>query len=155
MDFRPIVAGDIRYIEAKSHLLELARESTDTLTQVHTQLERLLRELRHEETGCALQTSQERQKIDQRIANFAYEKSAAWQEISARHWDSLRQSELLSIAQVLGNKLGIEVDREAKRRKSVLVKWFDENLMRLRPLFDYIDVDYAPLSPSETRPSFL
>jgi hypothetical protein len=39
----------------------------------------------------------------------------------------LNQTELLSIAQVLGWMLDIRVDREAKRRKEVLVKWFDEH----------------------------
>jgi hypothetical protein len=140
--------GDPRYCEGKAHVFHLLQESAGLLPQVHSHLDRFVRELRQEEIGCSVQTTQERYKIDQRIANFAYEKSTAWEEIRKRSWDRLTQAELLSIAQLLGNKLGVQIDREAKRRKRVLVKWFEEHLGDLRPLFDRINLDFEVTVPS-------
>jgi hypothetical protein len=139
---------DTRYPEAKGHVIDLIQESSDLAFKVQSHLDRFLRELRQEEIGCSLQTTQERRKIEQRVANFVYEQSRAWHEISKKNWDQLTQAELLSIAQLLGNKLGLPIDREAKRRKRVLVKWFDEHLADLQPLFERIDLEYEPSPPS-------
>ena len=44
----------------------------------------------------------------------------------------------MSIAEVLGHMLHIRVDREAKRRKEVLIKWFEENIEAIHPMLDKI-----------------
>jgi hypothetical protein len=40
---------------------------------------------------------------------------------------------LLSLAQVIAQHLHIRLDREAFRRKRVLLKWYDENWARVEP----------------------
>ena len=90
--------------------------------------------------SCSIQTTHERLRIDDRIRNFEYEESEAWAELRKRGWDQLRQAELLSIALLLSMKLKVPIDREAKRRKNVLVKWFDENLAELRMKMDYVSL---------------
>ena len=92
--------------------------------------------------SCSPQTAHERIRIDHRIRNFDYERSEAWEELRRRGWDQLSQTELLSLALVLSRKLNIGIDREAKRRKSILVKWFDENLVELRAKMDCISLLY-------------
>lgn len=86
----------------------------------------------------APQAAAERNRIDERIKDFDYERSTAWFELQRRGWDRLNQAELLRIAQILGTKTGISIDREAKRRKGVLVKWFDENMDLLGPKMGFI-----------------
>jgi len=59
--------------------------------------------------------------------------SRAWTAL-VQHFGSTRsQKELLVIALVVSEASGVQLDREAKRRKAVLVNWFDENLDRLLP----------------------
>jgi hypothetical protein len=134
---------DARYLQATLHLSRITETSPEVSQQVQADLHRFIGELRQEEQVCTTSTMHERHKIDQRIANFAYEKSIAWAEIRRRHWDQLTQAELLSVAQLLGWKAGIPLDREAKRRKRILVKWFDENLGALRPYIDCVRLDFA------------
>jgi hypothetical protein len=144
--------ADSRYLHAMLHLSKIAEMAPDVSQKIQADLNRFVAELRREEQENAAHTMHERSKIDQRIANFAYEKSGAWSEIKRRHWDQLTQAELLSVAQLLGWKLGIALDREAKRRKRVLVKWFDENLRELRPYIDAIHLDFADEEPPGVDP---
>lgn len=79
----------------------------------------------------------ERKRVDARLNGFVYKNSAAWQVITEKYGDNLNQAELLSLAEVIAAQLNLKVDREAKRRKEVLVKWYDEHLpeiMNLLPL---------------------
>jgi hypothetical protein len=83
---------------------------------------------------------------------FDASQSIAWREIRTRFGDSLVQTELLSLAQVICSEIGIQVDREAKRRKEVLIKWFDENYSAIRGILSKIemeDVNGRPLTPRE------
>ena len=42
--------------------------------------------------------------------------------------------ELLSVAQIISRKTSLQLNRECKRRKIVLLKWFDENWDRISPI---------------------
>lgn len=69
---------------------------------------------------------------------FVYKNSAAWKVITEKYGDNLNQAELLSLAEVIAEQLGLKVDREAKRRKEVLVKWYDEHLSEIMCLLPRI-----------------
>jgi hypothetical protein len=71
--------------------------------------------------------AQERKRIIARLGTFCGKTSKAWEGITKRFGDHLNHTELLSIAQVVGWLIGINVDREAKRRKEILIKWFDDH----------------------------
>jgi hypothetical protein len=49
--------------------------------------------------------------------------------------------ELRSLAEVVGAEIGVKVDREAKRRKEVLIKWFDENYALMGPILARIQME--------------
>ena len=97
--------------------------------------------------------SPSRTALEERLRDFVYKESAAWREISMRYGDELTQSELLCIAKVIGTNLGIIVDREAKRRKNVLIKWFDENLEVILPFFERIRLIGSDGCPIARRPT--
>jgi hypothetical protein len=50
----------------------------------------------------------------------------------------LKQEELVSIAELIAKRLDIRLDRDARRRKIVMVKWFDENWTAVEPLLSAI-----------------
>ena len=86
------------------------------------------------------QNESERKKIDERLRGFSLNESKAWKAICEKFGPNLNQSELLSIAEVLCSEVNhtqrntpLKVDREAKRRKEVLIKWFDENYPDIQP----------------------
>lgn len=134
------LGADRRYLSSKCALLDLIRTNHAAASAISHHLNRFLLSMCHEQPYSVIATTNERQKIDERIRNFDYEKSNAWMELARRGWDQLSQAELLSIAQIFGKKFTIPIDREAKRRKSVLVKWFEENLNALRPHLDNIEL---------------
>jgi hypothetical protein len=95
--------------------------------------------------------NQERSRVVARLTNFHSKSSSAWAEITKRFGSSLNQTELLSIAEVIGWKLGIRVDREAKRRKEVLVKWFEEHWAEIADIVSTIRLEDShgnPIGPS-------
>jgi hypothetical protein len=46
--------------------------------------------------------------------------------------------ELVSIGLLVADRLNITLDRDARRRKIVLLKWFDENWPLIEPLLPEI-----------------
>lgn len=90
----------------------------------------------------------ERKRVDARLNGFVYKESRAWHEITRHYGDGLNQAELLSLAEVLASQIGIKVDREAKRRKEVLIKWYDENIdtiVDIMPRIKLEDKDGKPV----------
>lgn len=53
----------------------------------------------------------------------------------------IKQNELLSIAQIISEKTSVKLDREATRRKSVLLKWFDDNWDQILPTLQFVRLD--------------
>ena len=80
----------------------------------------------------------ERQRINQRLNGFNAKDNEPWKEITQRFGANIKQPELLSIANVLSQSANVKLDRDAKRRKKVLIKWFAENWEAIKPFLDYI-----------------
>jgi hypothetical protein len=143
-------SAEERYQTAKSEVLEMVALNPGIAHSLTRHLLDYIVQLEQDDVYAIQHTLNERLKIDQRIRNFDMKHSPAWHELKRRGWDRLSQAELLSIAQLLGKKLSIHVDREAKRRKNVLVKWFEENLSRLSPLLDCIQLVFEEVSPNDS-----
>ena len=84
------------------------------------------------------QTEIEREKVEKRLNGFCSKNSKAWETIMKYFGENLNQMELNSIAEVLSDLLSINLDREAKRRREVLIKWFDENFEKIEPYLKLI-----------------
>jgi hypothetical protein len=82
--------------------------------------------------------SEEVERVQQRVDGFNYHKSVPWKSLVTLYGPRIRQDELVSIAEVIAHKSGIRLDRDARRRKSVMVKWFEENWQVIEPLLSSI-----------------
>jgi hypothetical protein len=80
----------------------------------------------------------EKQRIASRLSGFNPKETPVWQEITRRFGPNVKQRELVSIASVLAQGANVRLDRDAKRRKSVLIKWFQENWANVSPFLDYV-----------------
>jgi hypothetical protein len=94
----------------------------------------------------AVASNPEKQRIADRLYGFDHRDNDVWKAISQKFGTNIKQQELLSIASVLAERAGIRLDRDAKRRKSVLVKWFDENWAAVSPYLDYVVLQPNPAS---------
>jgi hypothetical protein len=84
------------------------------------------------------EVSKEKERISSRMAGFNPKDNDVWRKITERFGPNIKQPELLSIAQVLSSSCNVKLDRDAKRRKSVLIKWFEENWGTISPFLDYV-----------------
>ena len=73
------------------------------------------------------QNNEELNRVHQRVKGFDINKSIAWNALTHTFGDKLTHEELTSIAELISKTANIKLDRDAKRRKIVLIKWFEEH----------------------------
>jgi hypothetical protein len=84
------------------------------------------------------ESNPEKKRIASRLSGFAPRQTPIWREITRRFGDNIKQPELVSIAAVLAHNSHIKLDRDAKRRKCCLIKWFEENWAGIAPYLDCV-----------------
>jgi hypothetical protein len=80
----------------------------------------------------------EKHRIANRLQGFNPKDNQVWSVLAQKFGSNIKQPELLSIAAVLSKNANVPLDRDAKRRKSVLLKWFEENWNAVYPFLDYV-----------------
>jgi hypothetical protein len=88
-------------------------------------------------------SSKEKDRIANRLSGFNSKDNTVWKAITQRFGSNIKQPELLSMAQVLASHANIKLDRDAKRRKSVLIKWFEENWLSIEPYLQFVVLEDA------------
>lgn len=89
--------------------------------------------------------SAEVERVENRLSGFDYKESPAWYAIREQFTSDVKQVHLRRIAEHIAQKLQINLDRDAKRRKTVLLKWFDENWKVIKDvIYDYTVVSDIP-----------
>jgi hypothetical protein len=91
-------------------------------------------------TSSAL-LSEERERVLRRVDGFNWRESPAWTNLLALYGPRLSQDELVSIADLVAGGLQIKLDRDARRRKPVMLKWFDEHWEQIQPMLSLIVLD--------------
>jgi hypothetical protein len=81
----------------------------------------------------ALGITTEAIRVASRLGRFEWKTSHVWAEIKDHFGRSISLADLKDLTKYLGEDAGLAPDRDAKRRKSVLVKWLDENWSHLSP----------------------
>jgi hypothetical protein len=66
--------------------------------------------------------------VEEKRRGFDAYSSRAWTCLTNKYGPRISQEKLLSLAQVAAFELRLGLPREWKRRKEMLVRWFDENL---------------------------
>ena len=142
-----VMSSNNRLEESLAKIIALRQLHPEVVSDVKQNLIRLIYRLQNIEFDLDKQTTIERLKLLKRIQNrnSDVKSSAAFKKIQKLGWDKLNQKELRSIAQVLSKKSGISLDREAKRRREILLTWFDENYDQISEHMDRIVLEYDPL----------
>lgn len=83
-----------------------------------------------------LQAEFEAKFVQEKLADFEPTNCDAWIKLTGRFGPKISQEELLSLAEVVSHQLGIELFREYKRRKNMLIKWFDEHVDEVWPYIE-------------------
>lgn len=69
---------------------------------------------------------------------FDYKDTAAYRMLADKFGSSVRQQDLVQIACCLSKKIGVKVERDAKRRKDLLIRWFQENIEKVSALLPMV-----------------
>ena len=77
--------------------------------------------------------SSEIERINSQLAGFDWKKSRAWSNLTIILGGEATLTTLRYIAQDLSLRTNVKIGRDEKRRKCVLVKWFDDNWEKLVP----------------------
>lgn len=85
----------------------------------------------------------EKARIETRLNGFSPQGSPAWKGLTSLYGKSISQTFLVQLACQISLKLNIPLDRDAKRRKKVLIKWFDEHWIEVLPLLPIIKTQLA------------
>jgi hypothetical protein len=85
--------------------------------------------------------SSEIQRIQRRIEGFDWQESGIWAFLCWLFGPKLSQDELVSLGGLVARTLGIQLDRDARRRKSVMIKWFEEHWIEIQPLLWFVRLD--------------
>ena len=94
------------------------------------------------------QNNNSKQLIKVLLQNWRPEESQSYQFFN-NQFPRLNKDILLSIAKILKEHFGLDLNREAYRNKNVLYKWFDDHFEKFRPILEtkicITDADYKPL----------
>lgn len=85
----------------------------------------------------------EKARISERLKDFNPRETDAWKKITQKFGPNIKQPELISIANLLASQAKIKLDRDAKRRKSVLIKWFQEHWDEISCYIDFVVLEDA------------
>ena len=91
---------------------------------------------KHRDKKGNLQYLFEEKFIAEKKKDFDPYLSDAWKQLTIRYGPKISHGLLLSMAEVVSHHLQIELFREYKRRKEMLIKWFDEQLDIIIPFLD-------------------
>ena len=89
--------------------------------------------------------TKEKKKISYRLNGFHQHQSPVWKAICQKFGEKIKQQQLYEIAVIIASHQNLILDRDAKRRKGVLIKWFDENsksVLECLPYIDFMDQDH-------------
>jgi hypothetical protein len=95
----------------------------------------------HQTIPKNISLSVERERVKRRMDGFNWKQSMVWAHLNHLYGPKLSQDELVSIGELIAQTLQIKLDRDARRRKPVMIKWFEENWISIQPLLFHVVLD--------------
>lgn len=92
----------------------------------------------------------EKMRLKTRLTGFNYQDSVSWIAICRHFGSQPSHEELKSVAELIAKTANIRLDRDAKRRKVVMMKWFEEHWDVASYLLRFITLEEE--SDGETLP---
>lgn len=82
------------------------------------------------------QLQYEKALLKEKLGGFDPKSSIAWTKLTDRYGPKISLDEMLSLAQAVSSVLNVPLTREYKRRKDMLIKWFDEHFDVIWPFIE-------------------
>jgi hypothetical protein len=88
---------------------------------------------RVQSSSISSQAKYEKQWLSEEMKGFSPLDSEAWKILTDLYGPKISKEEIVSLGQVAAVELRIDLVREYKRRKETMIKWFQNNITRVRP----------------------
>jgi hypothetical protein len=134
---------DERFAAACECLTRIQSQRPDIGTKIQKEVARLLETLNEGSTGASEGQQQERHILEERLRGFVMEASRSYLFFQSRGWENCPFDNLKSIAEVFSRAANVPMDRDAKRRKPVLFRWFEDHWDELRPFAERLEIEWA------------
>ncbi|OHS97112.1 hypothetical protein TRFO_09685 [Tritrichomonas foetus] len=82
----------------------------------------------------------EKEIADLRLGEFNIEESVGMKFIKSITDKEITRQALVSLATIFSILSGIVVNRDLKRRRELLIKWFDINAEKLEPFKEFVSI---------------
>jgi hypothetical protein len=133
---------DQRFQKAVTKLFNIAFTNPRTQSDAVEVLRAVARQFTGETFGAPNSLQRERQCLQTRLKGFHKLTSPSYQAFQERGLSDRRFPEIVSIIEVLADYANLPMDRECKRRKSVLFGWADRQWHILEPLLPLISLEF-------------
>jgi hypothetical protein len=134
-------AENLRFQKAAAPLLNMPltnpRIQSDTAEDLHAIAQQFAREAFR--TPASVQN--ERKSLNDRIELFDPVSSPWHHTLEERGLINMRFPEMLALVEVMADYVNLSIDRESKRRKTVLFEWVDRHWAVLAPVLPLISVE--------------
>jgi hypothetical protein len=138
--------SDYRFCLARDHIPKIDSEFPELHEKLQSELKKIVETLTASSTGVSKYQQQERLILNNRLQSFEMKKSKSFFFFQEQGWTTRPFSNLVSIAELFSHKTGILMDRESKRRKTLLFKWLEDNWEACLPYAQRLDLEYEQTS---------
>ena len=80
-------------------------------------------------------------RVQKRVNGFDANCSDAWTALCQQFGNKITHEELVSIAEAIKPYCNIKLDRDARRRKSVILKWYQDNWADIKQYIQYVSLE--------------
>jgi hypothetical protein len=77
----------------------------------------------------------DRRRNVRKEGDFDWKESKEWADLRQRYGEDIHLADVLDLARIVAERSALALDREARRRKSELIKWFHDHWKVVVPHF--------------------
>jgi hypothetical protein len=132
------MSADSRLCAILTDVLQLSWQRADLASQISDDMKALVDQL--QAIPAAVSPQLPPIQLHTKTEKWQYEGTESYRKIVDKFGDNMRHQDLLAIANGIENRLppGAKIGRDQKRKKDLLLKWFDEHWQHIQPLLEFV-----------------
>jgi hypothetical protein len=135
-------AEDLRFQKAVAQLLNMVLTNPGIQSDTAESLRAVAQQFGGDAFGVPDRLQKERKSLNNRMKGL-HKVPSPWNHVlEERGLINMRFSEIVALVEVMANSVGLPMDRECKRRKTVLFEWVDHHWAVLAPVLPLLSLEF-------------
>jgi hypothetical protein len=143
---------DERFHQTQRDVMQLVLSHSEIAPNIEKDLTELVAILRNEISAATQSQMHERKALESRTSGFQFKETDAYKQLQRRGFDNLKFSQLRAMATVMASHCNLEIDRQARRRKNICLKWLYEHWDVLEPELARMEMEFNSDDDNATSP---